>query len=81
MYDNLRPTKLIGIPALVTAIGGVVSPCVSVSSADTLAGGALNIRGTIGIEARAFTMRPAYDGQDSSLVQLSATAAVKASWA
>jgi hypothetical protein len=81
MNEHLRPSKRVGLPALVMAMGGALSPYISVSSADTLAEGTLNIRGTIGIEARAFTMRPAYDGQDSSLVQLSATAAVKASWA
>jgi hypothetical protein len=41
---------------------------------------ALTIRGSIGVEARAFTMRPAYAAQDPAPVQASLIASAKASW-
>ena len=40
----------------------------------------LTIRGTVGVELRTFTMRPAYGMQDSDLVQGSVFASAKASW-
>jgi hypothetical protein len=40
----------------------------------------LTIRGSLGVEMRAFTMRPAYGGQDTDLVQSSVFANAKVSW-
>ena len=47
---------------------------------DAASSGTLNIRGTIGAEARTFTMRPSYPTQDRAIVQGSVTAAADISW-
>lgn len=43
-------------------------------------GGAFAIRGSIGVEARTFTVRPSYPLQNRELVQTSLVASAKASW-
>lgn len=43
--------------------------------------GTLTLRGSVGVELRTFTMRPAYALQDSDLVQASVVANAKLSWA
>lgn len=46
----------------------------------TISSGTFTLRGSIGGEARVFTMRPAYAAQNDELVQTSLIASAKASW-
>jgi hypothetical protein len=64
--------KFIALPLFAAAL----TTCVAAQASDDT----LNIRGTIGVEARAFTTRPSYAGQDEALVQPSLMVTAKASW-
>jgi hypothetical protein len=55
-----------------------VAVCARTAAADD---GALTIRGSLGVEVRTFTMRPAYTLQDRDVVQGSVIADAKISWA
>lgn len=63
------------LPVLAAAAGAFANAAPAQAADDDL-----TLRGSIGIEARAFTMRPSYAAQDATTVQASVIATAKASW-
>jgi hypothetical protein len=67
--------KFVTLPVLAAAMNAFAACPADAAPDDTL-----TIRGSIGIETRAFTMRPSYAAQDPALVQASLIATARASW-